>query len=132
MKHVIITILLFVAIATVGAQTPKGQTFGMSKACYDAVVTLNISKISECFGTSVEVVTPKGGGVYSRKQAEQVLLSYLGGFKSLKCTLSQEKSSAGARLAIGSVKADNKNIRLYILTQQRDDNCVIQQIRFEE
>ena len=60
MKHVIITILLLVAIATVGAQTPKGQTFGMSKACYDAVVTLNISKISECFGTSVEVVTPKG------------------------------------------------------------------------
>jgi hypothetical protein len=52
--------------------------------------------------------------------------------KNEKCVLLQDKKSAGARLAIGEIRADGKKIRLYVLTQQQNNKSVIQQIRLEE
>lgn len=124
--------ILLTVVAVHGQAKSEGVTYGMTKSCYDAVIGLDVAKMSEHFGSSIEIITSAGGGIYSRKQAEQVLLSYFDVLKNEKCVLLQDKKSAGARLAIGEIRADGKKIRLYVLTQQQNNKSVIQQIRLEE
>lgn len=132
MKIVVTAIMLLVVAIIAQSQDVPSNNFGMSKACYDAVVSFDVATMSEHFSGSVEVVTSKGAGVYSRNQAEQVLLNYFSEYDSVECKLTQEKNSVGTKMVIGTVKADKKNIRLFILTQIHNGRSVIQQIRLEE
>ena len=70
--------------------------------------------------------------MYSRSQAEQILLKFFLDHKPLAFKIIFEGGKENSRYAIGSLTTKETKYRIYILIKKQDGEPLIHQLRIEE
>lgn len=105
----------------------------LSSEIQAAIKSGDVQKISSYFQGSVEIITPDSDGVYSQKQAQQVLKTFFRKYPCSKMEISHTGNSAGgAKFMIGTYTSDGTSLRISIFLKKAGQKFLIQGLTFEE
>jgi len=129
MKFILnIFIVLIISTLSLNAQ---GDIYGSFS---NAIKSGNAKSLSKHFSSNVDLTILDKEDVYSKAQAEQILISFFGknkptAFKIIHKGVSQE----GAKYAIGSLKTlSGTSYRTYFFIKSKMGKDIVHELRFEK
>lgn len=122
----IFTILLGISALFASAHQHSESTIKQITKSFD---NGNAQKLSEFFGSNVEIVTPTGEGVYSKAQARQVMQKFFNQHKVVSNkVIHNGTSNTGSKFIVLSYKTAKEEFRITVFLKQTDSDCHIQEI----
>jgi len=95
----------------------------------EAFNTGDAQKLSESFGSSIEITTPTGDGVYSKAQAKQVMQKFFSQYKAQSNQIIHNgTSNTGSKFIVFSYKTEKEEFRITIFLKQIGSDFQIQEI----
>ncbi|MCQ2230139.1 MAG: DUF4783 domain-containing protein [Bacteroidales bacterium] len=130
----IIGIIAYCLTPCINAQNTETEwQYTMPVSIYESISAGNAAQLAVHLNNTVEITMPQGTShIYSKKQAEVILLEYLSSIVNPQFTIEHERNMPPSTLTIGSIKGNGIQHRLFILTQKHDDTILIHQLRVEE
>lgn len=119
-------------IILVAALLPLPLFAEIPKPLTDAFKTGNAKSIAEYFNNSIELVVQDKDGIYSKNQAEQILLKFFTENPPSAFHILHEGEKQSPKYAIGSLKTNNGEFRIYFLIKFVGNKQYIQQLRIEQ
>ncbi len=128
----ILMVSLFLPVVFFGIVPP--QETGLMGKISEALNVGDASKLATHFNTAVDLTIPGNDGLYSKKQAEQIVKAFWveQPVQSFKMD-HKGTSNDGSQYMIGTLKiSTGKVFRVYILIKNGSSEGLIQQLQFEE
>lgn len=99
----------------------------------EAMKDNNVEILTSMFDQSIEVVTPYADGVYSQKQAAQVLKSFFSKHPCSSFELGHTgNSSGGSKFVIATYVSGSNTYRLSVFLKKAGEGYLIQGLSFED
>lgn len=125
---IIISTILFGFIWVSAA--PAGDD--VIKDISDAIAKMDAKKLSDYFGSTVDLELNQMNENYSKSQAEIILRDFFKNNPVASFTVNhQGDSDDGSRFFIGTYKTNTKNFRVYGLLKKESEKLVIRQLQFD-
>ncbi len=126
-------VLLCVPEPSVAQDVSSGEwSYVLPVSAKKAFDTNSSQLISPLLGSSVELRLPDCSGVYSKKQAEMLISSFLSTNQGYTYTVDHEETVGSSTLTIGLLSKDASVFRVSILTQPSEDGSLqIKQFKIE-
>jgi len=105
-----------------------------SEITSDIITSLNngdAAKLSSYLNTNVELVIGVKNDVFSKQQATGIITDFFKTNKVSSFQLLHKGNKEAASFAIGEMKTNTGNFRVYLLTRKSGQQTVIQQLRIE-
>ena len=125
-KIVFFTLLLASLLPQLKAQNTEVPT--------EIIAALNQgdgAKLSTYFNNNVELAIGNKNDVFSKQQAAGIVVDFFKTNKVLSFKLLHQGNKEAASFAIGEIKTNSTNYRVYILTRKSGNQIIIQQLRIE-
>lgn len=98
-----------------------------------AIESGNAKEVSQFFSSNVELKIKEQEDVYSKTQAEHIVKEFFAKHQPHSFNIIHRGTSKkGARYAIGKLKTNNGEFRIYFFVKNIDDSQYIHELRFEE
>ena len=100
----------------------------------DIITALNkgdAGKLSALLNTNVELVIGNKNDVFSKQQATGIIADFFKTNKVASFQLLHKGNKEAASFAIGEIKTNTGNYRIYVLTRKVGNQSLIQQLRIE-
>ena len=124
--------LIFLFTITFGIGGLMAQEADMDRLV-KAMENNSVEELTAMFDHSIEMVTPYAEGVYSQKQAAQVLKSFFSKHPCTSFALDHTgNSSGGSKFVIASYQSGGANYRVSIFLKKEGDGYLIQGLSFED
>ena len=129
MKSVnIFTVLLLVFISfSVTAQEQPKIPGGISIA----IKAGNAAELGKYINTTIELLLLDKEDFYKKKVAETILKDFFNNYHTTDFTIRHQGAKNEAQYAIGNLKTENGNFRVYFLLKRVGPELLIHQIRIE-
>ena len=88
-------------------------------------------KLSAYLNTNVELVVGNKNDVFSKQQASGIITDFFRTNKVSSFQLLHKGNKEATSFAIGEIKTNTGNYRVYVLTRKSGNQTVIQQLRIE-
>jgi hypothetical protein len=108
---------------SVSREIPEGITDSFSKG--------NSRALSRHFNDNIELVVLTNEDVYSKSQAEIILRNFFSENKPVKFDLLHSGGKEASRYAIGNLKTEKGDFRIYFLLKLKDSVSLIHLLRIE-
>ncbi len=119
--------LLFLCFALSGSlfspEIPKSITDSFNKG--------DSKELARHFNNNIELVVLDNEDVYSKSQAELILRKFFSVHKPVGFKLLHQGGPELSRYAIGNLKTEKENFRVYFLLKGNDDALLIHLLRIE-
>ncbi len=107
------------------------QTTEVSSEITTALSNGDASKISVQLNANVELVIGNINDVFSKQQATGIISDFFKKNKVSSYVVLHNGNQTGSSFSIGTLKTNNGNFRVYILTRKTSGQTLIQQLRIE-
>ncbi len=125
-KFLIINTLMFLTLTSATAQSSE-----ITSEIISAINYGDGAKLSAFLNANVELVIGSKNDVYSKQQATGIINDFFRNNKVVSFQLLHKGNKDAASFAIGEIKANTGNFRVYLLTRKSGQQTVIQQLRIE-
>jgi len=125
-KFLIINALMFLTLSSATAQSTE-----ITSEIISAINNGDGAKLSAFLNANVELVIGTKNDVYSKQQATGIINDFFRNNKVASFQLLHKGNKDSASFAIGEIKANTGNFRVYLLTRKSGQQTVIQQLRIE-
>jgi hypothetical protein len=123
----IFVILLTLSILTCNAQEQPKIPGGISIA----IKAGNAAELSKYMNATVELLLLDKEDFYKKNVAETILRDFFNEYKTKDFTIRHQGAKNDAQYAIGNLKTENGDFRVYFLLKKIDQELLIHQIRIE-
>jgi len=123
----IFVILLSLSILTCNAQEQPKIPGGISIA----IKAGNAAELSKYMNATVELLLLDKEDFYKKNVAETILRDFFNEYKTKDFTIRHQGAKNDAQYAIGNLKTENGDFRVYFLLKKIDQELLIHQIRIE-
>ena len=124
---IIPAILFSLSILTCNAQEQTRIPGGISIAFKAG----NAAELSKYMNATVELLLLDKEDFYKKNVAETILRDFFNEYKTKDFTIRHQGAKNDAQYAIGNLKTDNGDFRVYFLLKKIDQELLIHQIRIE-
>ncbi|MEA4850828.1 MAG: DUF4783 domain-containing protein [Paludibacter sp.] len=125
-KLVLLSFLMLSALPNVVAQSSE-----VSSEIISALDKGDAGKLSAYLNTNVELVVGNKNDVFSKQQASGIITDFFRTNKVSSFQLLHKGNKEATSFAIGEIKTNTGNYRVYVLTRKSGNQTVIQQLRIE-
>ena len=125
-KLVLLSFLMLCALPHVVAQSSE-----VSSEIITALDKGDAGKLSAYLNTNVELVVGNKNDVFSKQQASGIITDFFRTNKVSSFQLLHKGNKEATSFAIGEIKTNTGNYRVYVLTRKSGNQTVIQQLRIE-
>ena len=125
-KLVLLSFLMLCALPNVVAQSSE-----VSSEIITALDKGDAGKLSAYLNTNVELVVGNKNDVFSKQQASGIITDFFRTNKVSSFQLLHKGNKEATSFAIGEIKTNTGNYRVYVLTRKLGNQTVIQQLRIE-
>ena len=125
-KLVLLSFLMLCALPHVVAQSSE-----VSSEIISALDKGDAGKLSAYLNTNVELVVGNKNDVFSKQQASGIITDFFRTNKVSSFQLLHKGNKEATSFAIGEIKTNTGNYRVYVLTRKSGNQTVIQQLRIE-
>ena len=125
-KLVLLSFLMLCALPNVAAQSSE-----VSSEIISALDKGDAGKLSAYLNTNVELVVGNKNDVFSKQQATGIITDFFRTNKVSSFQLLHKGNKEATSFAIGEIKTNTGNYRVYVLTRKSGNQTVIQQLRIE-
>ena len=125
-KLVLLSFLMLSALPNVVAQSSE-----VSSEIISALDKGDAGKLSAYLNTNVELVVGNKNDVFSKQQASGIITDFFRTNKVSSFQLLHKGNKEATSFAIGEIKTNTGNYRVYVLTRKLGNQTVIQQLRIE-
>ena len=125
-KLVLLSFLMLCALPNVVAQSSE-----VSSEIISALDKGDAGKLSAYLNTNVELVVGNKNDVFSKQQASGIITDFFRTNKVSSFQLLHKGNKEATSFAIGEIKTNTGNYRVYVLTRKSGNQTVIQQLRIE-
>lgn len=106
---------------------------GAIESISEAFKSGDAQKLSESFGSSVEIMTPTGEGMYSKAQAKQVMQKFFSQYKAVDNQIIHNgTSNTGSKFIVYSYKTEKEEFRITVFLKQLNTDFQIQEIEISK
>ena len=123
---VLLTFLMLCALPHVVAQSSE-----VSSEIISALDKGDAAKLSAYLNANVELVVGNKNDVFSKQQATGIITDFFRTNKVSSFQLLHKGNKEATSFAIGEIKTNTGNYRVYVLTRKSGNQTVIQQLRIE-
>jgi len=129
MKSVIIIPVILIAISslTASAQDQAKIPDGISMA----IKAGNAAELSKYMNSTIELLLLDKEDFYKKNVAETILKDFFAEFQTKDFTIRHQGAKNDAQYAIGNLKTEKGDFRVYFLLKKVDQELLIHQIRIE-
>ena len=129
MKSVIIIPVILIAISslTVSAQDQAKIPDGISMA----IKAGNAAELSKYMNSTIELLLLNKEDFYKKNVAETILKDFFAEYQTKDFTIRHQGAKNDAQYAIGNLKTEKGDFRVYFLFKKVDQELLIHQIRIE-
>lgn len=125
-KLVLLSFLMLCALPHVAAQSSE-----VPPEIISALDKGDAGKLSAYLNTNVELVVGNKNDVFSKQQASGIITDFFRTNKVSSFQLLHKGNKEATSFAIGEIKTNTGNYRVYVLTRKLGNQTVIQQLRIE-
>lgn len=125
-KLVLLSFLMLCALSHVFAQSSE-----VSSEIITALDKGDAAKLSAYLNANVELVVGNKNDVFSKQQATGIITDFFRTNKVSSFQLLHKGNKEATSFAIGEIKTNTGNYRVYVLTRKSGNQTVIQQLRIE-
>lgn len=125
-------IALLLSCALLAQSTSDNWRYELPQEIHRAINANKTEDILPLLNDFVEVTTPFSNGVFSRRQAEVVMLEFFNKVRIKSFKIDHERTMGEVSLTIGSLITHDTSYHIYILTKRGAEKTSIQQIKIEE
>ena len=125
-KLVLLSFLMLCALPHVVAQSSE-----VSSEIITALDKGDAAKLSAYLNANVELVVGNKNDVFSKQQATGIITDFFRTNKVSSFQLLHKGNKEATSFAIGEIKTNTGNYRVYVLTRKLGNQTVIQQLRIE-
>ena len=125
-KLVLLSFLMLCALPHVAAQSSE-----VPPEIISALDKGDAGKLSAYLNTNVELVVGNKNDVFSKQQASGIITDFFRTNKVSSFQLLHKGNKEATSFAIGEIKTNTGNYRVYVLTRKSGNQTVIQQLRIE-
>lgn len=125
-KLVLLSFLMLCALPHVAAQSSE-----VPPEIISALDKGDAGKLSAYLNTNVELVVGNKNDVFSKQQASGIITDFFRTNKVSSFQLLHKGNKEVTSFAIGEIKTNTGNYRVYVLTRKSGNQTVIQQLRIE-
>ena len=125
-KLVLLSFLMLCALPNVVAQSSE-----VSSEIITALDKGDAAKLSAYLNANVELVVGNKNDVFSKQQATGIITDFFRTNKVSSFQLLYKGNKEATSFAIGEIKTNTGNYRVYVLTRKSGNQTVIQQLRIE-
>ena len=125
-KLVLLSFLILCALPHVAAQSSE-----VSSEIITALDKGDAAKLSAYLNANVELVVGNKNDVFSKQQATGIITDFFRTNKVSSFHLLHKGNKEATSFAIGEIKTNTGNYRVYVLTRKSGNQTVIQQLRIE-
>ena len=125
MKRFFTLVFLFIAISSFN------RLAGIDEVV-TALKTGNAGKVASFFDNTVEISIDDKSNSYSKSQAEMVLKDFFTNNTVKDFTVIHKGENEGSQYCIGNLSTRTGNYRTTLYMKKKNDNQVLQEIRFEK
>lgn len=125
-KYLLLSILLVSTISIVSAQSNEVPAVVIA-----ALNQGDATRLSANFNNNVELVIDKRNDVFSKLQATAIITDFFRVNKVVSFELLHKGNKDASSFAIGMLKTNKGNFRVYVLTRNVGDKPLVQQLRIE-
>ncbi len=125
-KLVLLSFLMLCALPHVVAQSSE-----VSSEIISALDKGDAAKLSAYLNANVELVVGNKNDVFSKQQATGIITDFFRTNKVSSFQLLHKENKEATSFAIGEIKTNTGNYRVYVLTRKSGNQTVIQQLRIE-
>ena len=125
-KLVLLSFLMLSALPNVVAQSSE-----VPPEIISALDKGDAGKLSAYLNTNVELVVGNKNDVFSKQQAPGIITDFFRTNKVSSFQLLHKGNKEATSFAIGEIKTNTGNYRVYVLTRKSGNQTVIQQLRIE-
>ena len=125
-KLVLLSFLMLSALPNVVAQSSE-----VPPEIISALDKGDAGKLSAYLNTNVELVVGNKNDVFSKQQASGIITDFFRTNKVSSFQLLHKGNKEATSFAIGEIKTNTGNYRVYVLTRKSGNQTVIQQLRIE-
>ena len=125
-KLVLLSFLMLCALPHVVAQSSE-----VSSEIISALDKGDAAKLSAYLNANVELVVGNKNDVFSKQQATGIITDFFRTNKVSSFQLLHKGNKEATSFAIGEIKTNTGNYRVYVLTRKSGNQTVIQKLRIE-
>ena len=125
-KLVLLSFLMLCALPHVVAQSSE-----VTSEIITALDKGDAAKLSAYLNANVELVVGNKNDVFSKQQATGIITDFFRTNKVSSFQLLHKGNKEATSFAIGEIKTNTGNYRVYVLTRKSGNQTVIQQLRIE-
>lgn len=125
-KLVLLSFLMLCALPHVAAQSSE-----VPPEIISALDKGDAAKLSAYLNANVELVVGNKNDVFSKQQATGIITDFFRTNKVSSFQLLHKGNKEATSFAIGEIKTNTGNYRVYVLTRKSGNQTVIQQLRIE-
>lgn len=129
MKSVNIFTVLLIALTSFPA-TAQEQT-KIPGGISIAIKAGNAAELGKYMNTTIELLLLDKEDFYKKNVAETILKDFFNNYHTTDFTIRHQGAKNDAQYAIGNLKTENGNFRVYFLLKKVDQELLIHQIRIE-
>ncbi len=126
-RFLMFSALAFVSVILAGTTMSREIPEGIVKS----LASGNSRELSRHFNETIELVVLSSEDVYSKSQAELILRSFFSENRPVKFELLHTGGKELSRYAIGNMKTEKGEFRVYFLIKHRDSVPLIHLLRIE-
>jgi hypothetical protein len=123
LKTVLIFLLMVYGASHAQEKIPEGISLAFKAG--------NAAELSKFFNEEIELVMLDKEGLYSSKQAEQILKQFFTEHRPSSFRIIFEGGKETSRYAIGNLTTDTRGYRIYFLIKNQKNEPLIHQLRIE-
>ncbi|MGC1391401.1 MAG: DUF4783 domain-containing protein [Bacteroidales bacterium] len=125
--HIIPVVLIAFCSLTAGSQDQGKIPGGISTA----IKTGNAAELSMYMNSTIELLLLDKEDFYKKKVAETILKDFFAEYHAKDFTIRHQGAKNDAQYAIGNLKTEKGDFRVYFLLKKVDQELLIHQIRIE-
>jgi hypothetical protein len=126
-----VNILPVVLIAFSSLRAPAQDQAKVPEGIAIAIKAGNATELSKYMNSTVELLLLDKEDFYKKNVAETILKDFFAEYQTKDFTISHQGAKNDAQYAIGNLKTEKGNFRVYFLLKKVDQELLIHQIRIE-
>jgi hypothetical protein len=123
-------VAFFMVLGTLSAEAQEQQ--GIPAGISSAIKTGNAAELSKYMNSTIELLLLDKEDFYKKNVAETILRDFFNEYQVRDFSVRHQGAKNDAQYAIGNLKTEKGNFRVYFLLKKVDQELLIHQIRIEQ
>lgn len=120
-----------VVLITLSSIPVNAQEAKIPEGISIAIKAGNAAELSKYMNSTIELLLVDKEDLYKKSAAEAILRDFFSEHQTKDFTIRHQGAKNDAQYAIGNLKTENGDFRVYLLLKKADRDLLIQQIRIE-